>query len=257
MGFIKEYTPAMNEDILGQIDHLRTTLRTDLDVRDIGLPDSAMQQLEDQISQASVVAVDSLREIGGSRRKPSLLRRILGFRRPRMQQFRPFDKGDWRERLDSLLGQLSLVIAGTTDLPLWITEKQLEAIGSNLRNCTSIILESRASQAAFPFSVEAASEQMIVMVGELSTQPQTGYASQGELSDQITVAMYIDGDDEATNNVIAHADKLAEALGYGEPVDEHIERGSIFRRTQLLFGEAFLRTTFEIGESKPRGRSNN
>lgn len=174
--------------------------------------------------------MECLGEIGGSRRKVSFLRRLLRIRKPRTQQFHSFDKTDWRERLDSVLAQLHLTVAETADVPEWIAEKQLEAIGFILSQCSSVILNSRASQAAFPFSVKSVNDKMIVAVGDLAKESQTRHIYQGEPPDRITVAMYIDGGDDATNNVIAYADVLVEALGYGEPTDEHIERGSIFRR---------------------------
>lgn len=42
--------------------------------------------------------------------------------------------------------------------------------------------------------------------------------------------MYIDGDNADIENVMRSADALVAALGYDGPVDEQIEKGSIFRR---------------------------
>lgn len=230
----------MSSEIPDQVKRLRSFLRNDLDVREIGLPISTMQLLEERLSQASVAAVDGLREISVSAPKLSLLGKIarsllsLGrvrhLRRPKSEQLQPLDGDDWRGRLDSLLAQLLVRVTMTTDFPEWIAEKELETIDSILRNCKLIILESRASQAAFPFAVQAASDELIVVVGELAKHPKTRHSSQREIPDRITVAMYVDADDDAINQVITRADRLVEVLGYGEPTDEHIERGSIFRR---------------------------
>jgi hypothetical protein len=47
---------------------------------------------------------------------------------------------------------------------------------------------------------------------------------------RISVAAYLDGSPYAMRQVLDRVDKLVRALGYGDPIDEEIESGSIFRR---------------------------
>jgi Domain of unknown function (DUF5753)/Helix-turn-helix domain len=48
--------------------------------------------------------------------------------------------------------------------------------------------------------------------------------------DRISVAAYVDGSPYAMRQVLSGVDKLVHALGYGDPLDEGIEQGSIFRK---------------------------
>lgn len=54
-----------------------------------------------------------------------------------------------------------------------------------------------------------------------------------EAGGDISVAVYVDAKEEdVSNRVITAVDQLVEAMGYDGPLDEEIERGSIFRRSR-------------------------
>jgi len=47
---------------------------------------------------------------------------------------------------------------------------------------------------------------------------------------RISVAVYVDGSPHAMREVLEEVDQLVQALGYGDPLEETVEAGSIFRR---------------------------
>jgi hypothetical protein len=53
-----------------------------------------------------------------------------------------------------------------------------------------------------------------------------------EAGGEISVAVYVDADDEVAGRVLAAVDQLVDEMGYSGPLDEEVERGSIFRRSR-------------------------
>jgi Domain of unknown function (DUF5753) len=56
------------------------------------------------------------------------------------------------------------------------------------------------------------------------------FNSETSVNTRISVVVYVDGNRYAMRRVIDSVDELVQALGYGDPFDEELEQGSIFRK---------------------------
>jgi hypothetical protein len=143
---------------------------------------------------------------------------------------------DWSNLPDSLsvalaelnqaLGQLGdFLESGLADPYEYDIKKVLTSVLDNVEASVSIAHDVRLAQAASPYPIAHSGENLVI-VGHYQERG----AASVEPSNQISVAMYVDGDDEAIKKVLARVDHLVDALGYGSPTEEQIEHGSIFRR---------------------------
>jgi len=110
----------------------------------------------------------------------------------------------------------------------------LAHISELLESSADLVSSASASKAAHPYSVLMGGTDIALVGrgGERNT------ALEDE-PDRISVAMYIDGDDVAVREVMLRVDTLVAALGYGDPTDEQIESGSIFRRYIAVLKRVF------------------
>lgn len=157
-----------------------------------------------------------------------------------MQSLPQLHKEDWRERLSGLLDNLYAAAAATPSAPDWAGEKFLYSISVIFDECCQLIRHYEAIQAALPYTIAAYSDEnyeLIIAVGNLPDHPETLPGRDSEPADRISVAMYVDGSEAATKQVLKYADELVEALGYKGPIDEQVEHGSIFRRYFAALGK--------------------
>ena len=91
-----------------------------------------------------------------------------------------------------------------------------------------IILASSRYQETRDMQVE--SSLISSAMNSAAEKERTLDASASPNIDRISVAAYVDGSRYAMRQVLSKVDKLVQALGYGDPFDEEIEQGSIFRK---------------------------
>jgi hypothetical protein len=137
--------------------------------------------------------------------------------------------------LSNMLDELEKVIEyGLTKPDSIRIQETLETLADVLESSAGVVSRASASKAAHPYSILRGGTTIAIVGrrGERSTSLEDG-------PDRISVAMYIDGDDAAVRAVMRRVDTLVGALGYGKPIDEQIENGSIFRRYFAILKRAF------------------
>jgi hypothetical protein len=93
-----------------------------------------------------------------------------------------------------------------------------------------VILASSRYQETRDLLAESSSISSADAENSAAEKERTFDASASPNIDRISVAAYVDGSRFAMRQVLSKVDKLVQTLGYGDPFDEDIEQGSIFRK---------------------------